>query len=110
MATVSVVTDKEFETQVLKSDTPVLVDFWAAWCSPCRMVAPIVEEIAKDYQDTLRVFKLDVDENIDTAFKYQVQSIPTLILFKDGKPAERIVGFKPKERLVAQLQPYIAAK
>ncbi|MCL4541953.1 MAG: thioredoxin [Chloroflexi bacterium] len=105
---VNVVTDKEFEEQVLKAEKPVLIDFWAEWCSPCRMVAPIVEEIAREYQDKIDVYKLDVDANIDTAFRYQVQSIPTLILFKNGKPAERIIGFRPKDRLVAQLEPHLS--
>jgi thioredoxin 1 len=107
MATTAPVTDNEFETQVLKSDKPVLVDFWAAWCGPCRMVAPVVEELASDYQGQLAVYKLDVDDNGNTATQYQVQSIPTLILFKDGKPAQRIVGYMPKARLLAQLKPHL---
>ena len=107
MAVATPVTDNEFETQVLKSEKPVLVDFWAAWCGPCRMVGPIVEQLAKDYQQQLNVYKLDVDSNGNTAIQYQVQSIPTLILFKDGKPAQRIVGYMPKERLLAQLKPHL---
>jgi thioredoxin 1 len=107
MTVVHAVTDKEFEEQVLKAEKPVLIDFWAEWCSPCRMVAPIVEEIAREYKDKIEVYKLDVDANIDTASRYQVQSIPTLILFKHGKPAERIIGFRPKDRLVAQLKPHL---
>ena len=107
MAVATPVSDTEFETQVLKSAKPVLVDFWAAWCGPCRMVGPIVEQLAKDYQEQLAVYKLDVDSNQNTAVQYQVQSIPTLILFKDGKPAQRIVGYMPKERLLAQLKPHL---
>lgn len=107
MAVATQVTDNDFETQVLKSEKPVLVDFWAAWCGPCRMVGPIVEQLAKDFQEQLTVYKLDVDNNGDTAIQYQVQSIPTLILFKDGKPAQRIVGYMPKERLLAQLKPHL---
>ena len=107
MTVATPVTDNEFETQVLKAEKPVLVDFWATWCGPCRMVGPIVEQLAKDYQDQLTVYKLDVDNNGNTAVQYQVQSIPTLILFKDGKPAQRIVGYMPKERLLAQLKPHL---
>lgn len=107
MATATAVTDSDFEAQVLKAGQPVLVDFWAAWCGPCKMVAPVVEEIAKDYQGKLSVYKLDVDDNGNTAIQYGVQSIPTLILFKDGKPAHRIVGYMPKERLLAQLKPHL---
>jgi thioredoxin 1 len=106
MAATSPVTDSTFDAEVLNAEKPVLVDFWAAWCGPCRMVAPVVEELAKDYRDQLSVRKLDVDENINVAAQYQVQSIPTLILFKDGKPAQRIVGYMPKERLLAQLKPH----
>ena len=107
MATTVAVTDSEFETQVLKADKPVLVDFWATWCGPCRMVAPVVEEIAQEYKGQLSVYKLDVDNNNETATQYQVQSIPTLILFKEGKPAARIVGYMPKPRLVAQLKSHL---
>ena len=107
MANTKPVSDGTFEQDVLKAEQPVLVDFWAAWCGPCRMVAPVVEEIAKQYQGKLTVAKLDVDENSNTAIEYQVQSIPTLILFKDGKPAQRIVGYMNKERLLGQLKPHL---
>jgi thioredoxin 1 len=107
MAATSAVTDSTFDAEVLNAEQPVLVDFWAAWCGPCRMVAPVVEELAKDYQGQLSVRKLDVDENTNVAAQYQVQSIPTLILFKEGKPAQRIVGYMPKERLLAQLKPHL---
>jgi len=107
MAIAKPVTDGEFETKVLKSEQPVLVDFWATWCGPCRMVAPVVEELAKQYEGKLSVAKLDVDANGNTAIEYQVQSIPTLILFKDGKPAQRIVGYMNRDRLLAQLKPHL---
>ncbi len=93
------VTDQTFEAEVLKSPVPVLVDFWAAWCAPCKMIAPIVEELATEYDGKLKVGKLDVDANPSTSMQFGVMSIPTLIVFKDGKPAQRIVGYKPKANL-----------
>jgi thioredoxin 1 len=104
MAKAIEVTDSTFEQEVLQSQQPVLVDFWAAWCGPCRAVAPIVEEIAGDYEGKLKVMKLDVDDNPRTASAYGVQSIPTLLVFKDGKPAERIIGAVPKKVIVDKLQ------
>jgi thioredoxin 1 len=101
------VTDQTFEDAVLKADLPTLVDFWAVWCGPCKMIAPILEEIAQEYEGQVQVTKLDVDHNNDSAFKYGVMSIPTLILFKDGQPAERIVGYMPKEKLLLRLQPHL---
>jgi thioredoxin 1 len=101
------VTDKTFENLVLKADLPTLVDFWAVWCGPCKMIAPVLEEIAQEYEGQLQVTKLDVDHNNDSAFKYGVMSIPTLILFKDGQPAERIVGFMPKEKLLLRIKPHL---
>ena len=94
-----VLTDKNFKTEVLDSKTPVLVDFWAEWCAPCRMVAPVVEKIAKDYAGKLKVGKLNVDDNSETPQHYGIQGIPTLILFKDGKVANQIVGFQPEQKL-----------
>ena len=101
------VTDQTFKEDVLSSDKLVLVDFWAAWCGPCRMVAPILEEIADQYADTLTVAKLDVDANPATSGEYQVMSIPTLILFKGGEPVKQIVGARPKAALLADLADYL---
>ena len=101
-ATVAV-TDDSFSTDVLSSSTPVLVDFWATWCGPCKMIAPVLEEIASEKQGSLTVAKLDVDANPATARDFQVVSIPTLILFKDGKPVKRIVGTKGKAALLREL-------
>ena len=102
------VTDNTFEQEVLHSTQPVLVDFWAVWCGPCKAVAPIVEELAGEYEGRLKVMKLDVDDNPRTAMEYGVQSIPTLLVFKDGKPAERIVGAVPKKVIADKLQSVMA--
>jgi thioredoxin 1 len=107
MATPTVVTDETFNQEVLKSDTPTLVDFWAVWCGPCRMVAPVVDEIAREQVGKLKVMKLDVDENQNTAMAYGVMSIPTLILFKNGQPVERIVGFRPKNDMNKKILPHL---
>jgi thioredoxin 1 len=98
-----VVSDASFSQDVLSSSTPVLVDFWATWCGPCRMVAPVLEEIATEKAGQLTVAKLDVDANPDTARDFQVVSIPTMILFKDGQPVKRIVGAKGKAALLREL-------
>jgi thioredoxin 1 len=97
------VSDKSFSADVLSSNTPVLVDFWAAWCGPCKMVAPVLEEIATERAGQLTVAKLDVDANPETARDFQVVSIPTMILFKDGQPVKRIVGAKGKAALLREL-------
>lgn len=101
------VTDDSFDADVLQSDKPVLTDFWAEWCGPCKMIAPILEDIANEYEDKLIVAKLDVDSNPATAMRYGVQSIPTLILFKNGQEAVRIVGARSKERLLSELEPHL---
>lgn len=105
---ISEVTDSNFQAQVLESEKPVLVDFWAPWCGPCRMVAPVLEEIAGERED-LRIVKLNVDDNQQTAASFQILSIPTLILFKAGKPVKSIIGAYPKQRLQAELEPALAA-
>ena len=94
------ITEENFEEEVLKSDIPVLVDFWASWCGPCKMIGPVVSEIAEEYAGKIKVGKLNVDEQTPLALQYQVASIPTLILFKDGAEAKRTIGAQPKEELV----------
>jgi thioredoxin 1 len=108
MAKALVVSDGTFEQEVLQSPVPVLVDFWAAWCGPCKAIAPVVEELAGEYEGKMKVMKLDVDENPRTPTTYGVQSIPTLLIFKDGRPAERIVGAVPKKLLVDKIQSVVA--
>jgi thioredoxin 1 len=103
-----VVTDQSFEQEVLKSDSPVLVDFWATWCGPCRMVAPVLEEVATEQGDKIRIAKLDVDANPITAGRFGVRAIPTMILFKNGREADRIVGYHPKPQLMQKLTPHLA--
>ncbi|HEX3031008.1 MAG TPA: thioredoxin [Bacillota bacterium] len=102
-AQVMTLTDSNFKDDVLDNTTPVLVDFWAAWCGPCRMVAPVIEEVAAEYAGRLRVGKVNVDENRQLAMDYGVMSIPTMIIFKDGKPAERVVGYQSKQQLSSLL-------
>lgn len=97
------VADADFEQKVLKAKTPVLVDFWAAWCRPCIMTAPVLEELAKEYAGKLTIAKLDVDQNAKTAVQYNIMAIPNLIIFKDGKPVSQIVGYKPKAELKRSL-------
>jgi thioredoxin 1 len=109
MGTPKVVTDPTFETEDLRSDQPVLVDFWATWCGPCRMVAPVLQEIAKEQGERLHIAKLDVDANPITAGRFGVRSIPTMILFKNGREAQRLVGYMPKERLLKMLDPHLGA-
>jgi len=103
------VTDTSFKEEVLDSKLPVLVDFWASWCSPCKMIAPIVEELATQYEGQIKVAKVDVDANPITPGMFGVLSIPTLMLFRGGQAAERIVGYQPKPSLEAKLQAALAA-
>ena len=102
-----VVTDDTFDEVVLKADLPTVVDFWAVWCGPCKMIAPVLEEIAKEYDGQLQIAKLDVDHNNGSAMRYGVMSIPTLIVFKDGQSVERIVGFMPKAKLLSKITPHL---
>ncbi|MCL4353821.1 thioredoxin [Patescibacteria group bacterium] len=104
-----VITDSSFDQEVLQSKLPVLVDFWAPWCGPCRMVSPIVEELAKEYQDKLKVGKLNVDENSQTASRYAVMSIPSLIIFRDGKPIKTMVGAQSKENFKKEIEEVLAS-
>jgi thioredoxin 1 len=104
---ISDITDSNFQAEVLEAEGAVLVDFWAPWCGPCRVIAPSLEEINEE-RDDVTVVKLNVDENQSTAAKYDVMSIPTLIVFKNGQPAKKIIGAMPKQRLVAELEPALA--
>src|SRR3954447_23655824 len=101
------VTDTNFQAEVIESEQPVLVDFWAPWCGPCRVVAPVLEEIAGE-RDDLRIVQLNVDENQQTAANFEVLSIPTLILFKGGQPVKKVIGAYPKRKLEAELEPALA--
>lgn len=101
-------TDANFDEEVLKSDIPVLVDFWAEWCYPCRMVAPVIEEISKEYTGKLKVGKLNTDHNQQTAMKYGISGIPTMMIFKNGEVVDRIVGALPKHALTEKINYYLA--
>jgi thioredoxin 1 len=105
---VTEVTDSTFDTEVLQSQVPVLVDFWATWCGPCRMIAPIVEELAKQYEGKLKVTKVDVDNNTRIATKYDIRSIPSLYIFKGGKVVQTIIGAVPKNQLIMALDGVLA--
>ncbi|OFX27494.1 MAG: thioredoxin [Armatimonadetes bacterium RBG_16_67_12] len=110
MAKPMAVTEQTFDGEVLKSDLPVLVDFWAEWCGPCRMVAPIVEELAGEYTGRLKVAKVDVDDNQNLAMRYSIMSIPTLGVFRGGEMIERIVGYMPKQELKRRLDGALGAQ
>ncbi|MGA7839211.1 MAG: thioredoxin [Ignavibacteriaceae bacterium] len=101
------ISDDNFESEVLKSEQPVLIDFWAAWCGPCKMIAPVVEELAGEYDGKVKIGKLDVDNNQQTAIKYGVRSIPTLLVFKNGEVKETIIGAVPKAQIAQKLDSVI---
>ncbi|MBM4404737.1 MAG: thioredoxin [Chloroflexi bacterium] len=103
------VSDQNFEAQVLKAATPVVVDFWAVWCGPCRMIAPVVEELATEYDGKVSFVKLNVDENPETSMKYSVRAIPTLLIFKGGKPVDQIVGAVPKREIKRRVDALMTA-
>lgn len=107
MANAITITDATFEEQVINSDTPVLVDFWAEWCGPCKMIAPVLDEIATELNGKLTIGKINVDEEQSTMMAYGIMGIPALLLFKDGELVTRITGFRPKPQLMAELQPHI---
>ncbi len=102
------VSDDEWDVEVLSNDTPVLVDFWAPWCGPCKMVAPVVDELAEEYDGKVKFVKLNTDDNIETASKYGIRSIPTLMVFKGGEIVEQVVGFRPKSELKKSLDKALA--
>jgi len=102
------ITDATFQHEVLESEKPVLVDFWAIWCGPCKMIAPVVEEIARDFDGKLKVGKIDVDNNPEIAMKFGIRSIPTLMVFKGGKVVEQIIGALPKRNLLDKVTPHIS--
>ena len=107
MSTAAQVTDSSFKQEVLESEVPVLVDFWAPWCGPCRMVAPVVDEIAQQYEGQVKVVKVNTDENPSVASQYGIRSIPTLMIFKDGARVDMVVGAVPKTTLANTLEKYI---
>ncbi|MBW3601253.1 MAG: thioredoxin [Actinobacteria bacterium] len=108
MGHVQAVSDREWDAEVLQSSDPVLVDFWAEWCGPCRMVGPVVEEIAREKSGALKVLKLNVDENPETARRYRVMSIPTLMVFSDGNEKKRLVGARGKGQLLDEVEEFVA--
>ena len=107
MSNAAEITAQNFDTDVLQSDTPVLVDFWAEWCGPCRMIAPAIEQIAEEFAGKLKVYKLNIDTESSVAAKYGVMSIPTLIIFKNGNVVDQIVGALPKQKIAEKVQSHI---
>jgi len=107
MSNLVIANDSNFEQEVINSDVPVIVDFWAEWCAPCRLIAPLVEDIGNEYAGKLKVCKFDVDSNPQTSMKYGIRSIPTLLIFKGGQPVETIIGAVPKEMIINKLQPFL---
>lgn len=107
MAPLDVLTDSDFAQTIAEAELPVLVDFTAVWCPPCQMLKPILSEIATEYEGKLKITALDVDENPRTTMQFGVQGMPTMIVFKNGKPVERLLGFMPKKRLLEKLEPHI---
>jgi thioredoxin 1 len=103
------VDESDFEERVITSELPVLVDFTAVWCGPCKMLDPIVKELAQEWEGVVKVVKLDVDTNADLAMQYQVMGVPTLILFSNGQPLERLSGYQPKQRILAKMTPHLTA-
>ena len=108
MADIVKTSEDSFDTDVIETETPVLVDFWAPWCGPCKMVAPVVQELADDYDGRLKVAKVNVDDNPQLAMKYGIRGIPTLLIFKGGEVAEQVVGFVPKQALAEKLDSVLA--
>ncbi len=106
-ATMTTLTDATFDEHIMNADVPVLVDFWAEWCGPCKMIAPVLEEIAAEHAGKLQVVKLNIDENLDVTRRFDVMSIPTLLLFKDGEPQRRIVGARGKAQLLQEIGSYL---
>ncbi len=99
--------EKNFEAEVIRSSTPVLVDFWAEWCGPCKMIAPVIDQLSVELQGKMKVAKVNVDESPQLAGLYKVMSIPTLLVFKGGQPVDQVVGVMPKDRLLAKINPYL---